>query len=74
MLFFISLLSLLDISCREYWIAGSPSDENDPRLLAMAADHRHFLENDYNYTVRDSTASDFCRAAALMVSSNDHEY
>ncbi|KAI3985180.1 hypothetical protein MKX01_015114 [Papaver californicum] len=47
------------------WPAGNQVDADDPRLLAMAASHRHFLESDYED--RDSDGASFCRAAAFML-------
>ncbi|MCL7033880.1 hypothetical protein MKW94_007306 [Papaver nudicaule] len=49
------------------WTAGNQMDADDPRLLAMAAHRRHFLEPDYEDTDRDSNGASFCRAAAFML-------
>lgn len=46
-------------------------DLSDPRILAMAAAERHFLEADYDeYSESNSSGAAFCRSAALIVSSH----
>lgn len=46
---------------------GSQLDLNDPRLLAMAAAERHFLEAEYDeYTAANSSGATCCRSAALI--------
>ncbi|KAI3952131.1 hypothetical protein MKW98_005826 [Papaver atlanticum] len=47
------------------WTATDNVDVDDPRLLAMAASRRHFLESDYED--RDRDGASFCRAAAFML-------
>ncbi|XP_026436026.1 uncharacterized protein LOC113333872 [Papaver somniferum] len=47
------------------WTVGDNIDVDDPRLLAMAASRRHFLESDYED--RDRDGASFCRAAAFML-------
>lgn len=60
----------LDLSYSEGWtISGTPLDLNDPRLLAMAAAERHFLEAEYEeYADTNASGAAFCRSAALIVS------
>ncbi|XP_077251535.1 uncharacterized protein LOC143890738 [Tasmannia lanceolata] len=57
----------IDIS--EGWtISGTPLDLNDPRLLAMAAAERRFLEAEYDeYAATDASGAAFCRSAALIL-------
>ena len=57
----------IDIS--EGWtISGTPLDLNDPRLLAMAAAERHFLEAEYEeYADTNASGAAFCRSAALIL-------
>lgn len=54
----------------EGWtISGTPLDLRDPRLLAMAAAERHFLESEYDeYADTSANGAAFCRSAALIVS------
>ncbi|XP_010550603.1 PREDICTED: uncharacterized protein LOC104821422 [Tarenaya hassleriana] len=50
------------------WSNGGPFDLNDPRLLAMAAAERHFLDSDYDeYSDSNSSGAAFCRSAALIL-------
>ncbi|KAF8094935.1 hypothetical protein N665_0348s0018 [Sinapis alba] len=45
-----------------------PLDLSDPRVLAMAAAERHFLEADYDeYSESNSSGAAFCRSAALIL-------
>ncbi|KAJ0241675.1 hypothetical protein HA466_0210680 [Hirschfeldia incana] len=47
---------------------GVPLDLSDPRILAMAAAERHFLEADYDeYSESNSSGAAFCRSAALIL-------
>lgn len=56
-------------SCSDDWENGVPLDLSDPRILAMAAAERHFLEADYDeYSESNSSGAAFCRSAALIVS------
>ncbi|XP_021820663.1 uncharacterized protein LOC110762347 [Prunus avium] len=57
----------IDIS--EGWtISGTPLDLRDPRLLAMAAAERHFLEAEYDeYADTNASGAAFCRSAALIL-------
>ncbi|KAK1314233.1 hypothetical protein QJS10_CPA06g00504 [Acorus calamus] len=49
-------------------IAGAPLDLNDPRILAMAAAERHFLESEYDeYAATNASGAAFCRSAALIL-------
>lgn len=54
----------IDISAG-WTIAGAPLDLHDPRILAMAASERHFLQAEYDDT--DSSGAAFCRSAALIL-------
>lgn len=57
------------IICSDNWENGVPLDLSDPRILAMAAAERHFLEADYDdYSESNSSGAAFCRSAALIVS------
>ncbi|KAJ4895636.1 RING/FYVE/PHD zinc finger superfamily protein [Raphanus sativus] len=50
------------------WENGVPLDLSDPRILAMAAAERHFLEADYDdYSESNSSGAAFCRSAALIL-------
>lgn len=50
-------------------ITGTPVDLHDPRILAMAAAQRHFLEAEYDeYASTNASGAAFCRSAALIVS------
>ena len=50
-------------------ITGTPLDLRDPRILAMAAAQRHFLEAEYDeYAATNASGAAFCRSAALIVS------
>lgn len=57
----------IDIS--EGWtISGTPLDLHDPRLLAMAAAERHFMEAEYDeYAATNASGAAFCRSAALIL-------
>lgn len=59
--------TIIEIS--EGWtIAGTPLDLNDPRLLAMAAAQRHFIESEYDeYSATNASGAAFCRSAALIL-------
>jgi len=58
------------VVCSDDWENGVPLDLTDPRILAMAAAERHFLEADYDeYSENNSSGAAFCRSAALIVSS-----
>ncbi|XP_077213343.1 uncharacterized protein LOC143848318 [Tasmannia lanceolata] len=49
-------------------ISGTPLDLRDPRLLAMAAAERHFLEAEYDdYAATNASGAAFCRSAALIL-------
>ncbi|KAM1340370.1 hypothetical protein ACFX2H_038775 [Malus domestica] len=49
-------------------ISGTPLDLRDPRLLAMAAAERHFLEAEYDeYADTNASGAAFCRSAALIL-------
>ncbi|CAN7022044.1 unnamed protein product [Brassica rapa subsp. trilocularis] len=50
------------------WENGVHLDLSDPRILAMAAAERHFLEADYDeYSESNSSGAAFCRSAALIL-------
>ncbi|RID58685.1 hypothetical protein BRARA_F01964 [Brassica rapa] len=50
------------------WENGVPLDLSDPRILAMAAAERHFLEADYDeYSEFNSSGAAFCRSSALIL-------
>lgn len=71
----VLLFCFLDLPDSEGWtISGTPLDLRDPRLLAMAAAERHFLEAEYDeYADTNASGAAFCRSAALIVSlSNRH--
>ncbi|KAJ4824206.1 hypothetical protein Tsubulata_013062 [Turnera subulata] len=57
------------IDIGEGWtIAGTPLDLHDPRILAMAAAERHFLEAEYDeYADTSASGAAFCRSAALIL-------
>ncbi|KAL5544487.1 hypothetical protein UlMin_008271 [Ulmus minor] len=57
----------IDIS--EGWtISGTPMDLHDPRLLAVAAAERRFLEAEYDeYADTSAGGAAFCRSAALIL-------
>ncbi|KAJ8772981.1 hypothetical protein K2173_028158 [Erythroxylum novogranatense] len=57
------------IDIGEGWtIAGTPLDLHDPRILAMAAAERHFLEAEYDeYADSSASGAAFCRSAALIL-------
>ncbi|KAM0979799.1 hypothetical protein ACFX13_015875 [Malus domestica] len=57
----------IDIS--DGWtISGTPLDLRDPRLLAMAAAERHFLEAEYDeYSDTNASGAAFCRSVALIL-------
>ncbi|XP_043724535.1 uncharacterized protein LOC122671405 isoform X2 [Telopea speciosissima] len=47
---------------------SAPLDLHDPRLLAMAAAERHFLEAEYDeYAATNASGAAFCRSAALIL-------
>ncbi|XP_010258346.1 PREDICTED: uncharacterized protein LOC104598128 [Nelumbo nucifera] len=61
------LETTIDIS-GAWTISGSPLDLHDPRLLAMAAAERHFLEAEYDeYAATNASGAAFCRSAALIL-------
>lgn len=68
----ISLLIIISFfwSCSGGWtISGTPLNLHDPRLLAMAAAERHFLEAEYEeYATANTSGASFCRSTALIVS------
>lgn len=48
--------------------SGNPLDLHDPRLLAMTAAERHFLEAEYDeYADTNASGAAFCRSAALIL-------
>ena len=55
--------------CSEGWaVSETALDLHDPRLLAMAAAERHFLEAEYDeYADASANGTAFCRSAALIV-------
>ncbi|CAI0431487.1 unnamed protein product, partial [Linum tenue] len=57
------------IDIGEGWtIAGTPLDLRDPRILAMAAAERHYLEAEYDeYADSSANGAAFCRSAALIL-------
>ncbi|KAI4340104.1 hypothetical protein MLD38_024974 [Melastoma candidum] len=57
----------IDIS--EGWtLSGVPLDLREPRILAMAAAERHFLEAEYDeYADDNASGAAFCRSAALIL-------
>lgn len=57
----------IDIS--EGWtISGAPIDLHDPRLLAVVAAERHFLDAEYDeYADTNAGGAAFCRSAALIL-------
>ncbi|KAJ0975289.1 hypothetical protein J5N97_017254 [Dioscorea zingiberensis] len=49
-------------------ITGAPLDLRDPRILAMAAAQRHFLEAEYDeYAATNASGAAFCRSAVLIL-------
>ncbi|KAH7652556.1 Protein involved in mRNA turnover and stability protein [Dioscorea alata] len=49
-------------------ITGAPLDLHDPRILAMAAAQRHFLEAEYDdYAATNASGAAFCRSAVLIL-------
>ncbi|KAJ6820510.1 uncharacterized protein M6B38_353825 [Iris pallida] len=49
-------------------ITGTPLDFRDPRILAMTAAQRHFLEAEYDeYAATNASGAAFCRSAALIL-------
>ncbi|XP_010257454.1 PREDICTED: uncharacterized protein LOC104597545 [Nelumbo nucifera] len=56
------------INISGWTISGAPVDLHDPRLLAMAAAERHFLEAEYDeYAATNASGAAFCRSAALIL-------
>nr|XP_010926555.1 uncharacterized protein LOC105048801 isoform X1 [Elaeis guineensis]XP_019707451.1 uncharacterized protein LOC105048801 isoform X1 [Elaeis guineensis] len=57
------------IDIRGGWtITGTPLDLRDPRLLAVAAAQRRFLEAEYDeYSATNASGAAFCRSAALIL-------
>ncbi|KAI4329621.1 hypothetical protein MLD38_027989 [Melastoma candidum] len=57
----------IDIS--EGWtLSGTPLDLRDPRIVAMAAAERHFLESEYDeYADNNASGAAFGRSAALIL-------
>jgi len=63
------LLIVLYFHSGGWTITGTPLDLRDPRILAMAAAQRHFLEAEYDeYAATNASGAAFCRSAALIVS------
>ncbi|XP_058096482.1 uncharacterized protein LOC131242096 [Magnolia sinica] len=59
--------TIIDVS-GGWTISGTPLDLHDPRLLAMAAAERHFLEAEYDeYAATNASGAAFCRSAALIL-------
>ncbi|WOL02693.1 hypothetical protein Cni_G11412 [Canna indica] len=59
--------TIIDIS-GGWTIRGTPLDLHDPRLLAMAAAQRHFLEAEYDeYAATNASGAAFFRSAALIL-------
>ncbi|KAK9278606.1 hypothetical protein L1049_028179 [Liquidambar formosana] len=57
----------IDIS-GSWTISGTPLDLHDPRILAMAAAERHFMEAEYDeYADTNASGAAFCRSAALIL-------
>eukprot|EP01018_Ginkgo_biloba_P038533 Gb_09261 [translate_table: standard] len=57
----------IDIS-GNWGASGAQLDLHDPRLLAMAAAERHFLEAEYDeYAAANASGAAFCRSAALIL-------
>ncbi|KAJ4974679.1 hypothetical protein NE237_007853 [Protea cynaroides] len=49
-------------------ISSAPLDLHDPRLIAMAAAERHFLEAEYDeYAATNASGAAFCHSAALIL-------
>ncbi|XP_072978384.1 uncharacterized protein [Typha angustifolia] len=49
-------------------ITGTPLDLRDPRILAVAAAQRHFLEAEYDeYAATNASGAAFCRSVALIL-------
>ncbi|RXH96364.1 hypothetical protein DVH24_008868 [Malus domestica] len=67
--FDLLLFCFLDLPDSDGWtISGTPLDLRDPRLLAMAAAERHFLEAEYDeYADTNASGAAFCRSAALIL-------
>eukprot|EP01018_Ginkgo_biloba_P027212 Gb_37740 [translate_table: standard] len=59
----------IPIDIRGSWeIAEAQLDLRDPRLLAMVAAERHFLENEYDeYATANASGASCCRSAALIL-------
>ncbi|KAF8408104.1 hypothetical protein HHK36_007246 [Tetracentron sinense] len=59
---------LLKLWSEGWTISGNPVNLHDPRLLAMAAAERHFLEAEYDeYAATNASGAAFCRFAALIL-------
>lgn len=59
--------TIIDIS-GGWTITGSQVDLRDPRILAMAAAQRRFLESEYDeYAATNASGAAFCRSAALIL-------
>lgn len=57
----------IDLS-NSWGVPGAQLDLHDPRLLAMAAAERHFLEAEYDeYAAANASGAAFCRSAALIL-------
>lgn len=57
----------IDLSA-SWGVSGAQLDLHDPRLLAMAAAERHFLEAEYDeYAAANASGAAFCRSAALIL-------
>eukprot|EP00252_Welwitschia_mirabilis_P016786 TRINITY_DN3720_c0_g1_i1.p1 TRINITY_DN3720_c0_g1~~TRINITY_DN3720_c0_g1_i1.p1 ORF type:complete len:283 (-),score=50.08 TRINITY_DN3720_c0_g1_i1:438-1286(-) len=57
------------IDMSESWgVTGAQVDLHDPRLIAIAAAERHFLDAEYDeYQAANATGTAFCRSAALIL-------
>ncbi|KAF8399478.1 hypothetical protein HHK36_015344 [Tetracentron sinense] len=71
----VQSLCMLPLPGEGWTISGAPVNLHDPRLLAMAAAERRFLEAEYDeYSTTNASGAAFCRSAALIVSDNNHIY
>ncbi|EXB44691.1 E3 ubiquitin-protein ligase MARCH4 [Morus notabilis] len=57
---------ILTFIIEDWTISGAPIDLHDPRLLAVAASERQFLEAEYDADTNAGGAA-FCRSAALIL-------
>lgn len=59
--------TIIDIS-GGWTTPGAHLDLHDPRLLAMVAAERHFLDAEYDeYAATNASGAEFCRSAALIL-------